>query len=293
MNIDHRMNGKLVLVTGATNGIGKVTAEELANQGASVVILGRNADRAQATASEIRAKSGNPGIDYLVVDLSSLAQVRQVAEEFKKKYNRLDVLVNDAGAIFAQRQVTVDGYEKTFAVNHLAYFLLTNLLLDLLKASAPACIVNVSSHSHTFGSLDFDDLQTRHYFYGGYTAYGRSKLANIMFTYELARRLEWTGVTANALHPGGVNTGFGKNNGGVMSLAMKIIGPRQLTPEQGAKTSIYLASSPEVEGVTGKYFVDCQPVRSSPASYDEVAQKRLWQVSEELTGLTVQVPRAA
>jgi retinol dehydrogenase-14 len=285
MDSDQRMNGKVVLVTGATNGVGKVTALELAKMGASVVITGRNREKTRLTASEIRLKSGNPSVDCLVGDLSSLAQVRQLAAGLRQKYDRLDVLVNNAGAIFARRYVTVDGYEMTFAFNHLAYFLLTNLLLDMLKASAPARVVSVSSRSHRMAQLDFDDLQTTHYSYGGYKAYGRSKLANIMFTYELARRLEGSGVTANVLHPGSVNSGFGKNNRGVMKLAMKIVNRFQLSPEQGAQTSIYLASSPEVEGVSGKYFVDSHPVPSSAASYDEAAQKRLWEVSAELTGL--------
>ncbi len=279
------MQGKVVLVTGATNGIGKITAQELANKGASVVIVGRSAEKTLATASEIRQKSGNPDVEGLVADLSSLEQVRRLADEFKKKHTRLDVLVNNAGAIFSRRQVTADGFEMTFAFNHLAYFLLTNLLLDLLTASAPARIVNVSSAAHLNGPLDFDDLQTIHYSFGGYRAYGHSKLANIMFTYELARRLEGTRVTANALHPGTVNTGFGKNNGGVMNLAMKAFAMFQIPPEQGAQTSIYLASSPEVEGVSGQYFVDCKPARSSASSYDEAAQKRLWEISEQMTGL--------
>ncbi len=283
--MDREMNGKVVLVTGATNGIGKITAQELANKDATVVIVGRNAEKTQATASEIRSKSGNQAVEGLVADLSSLAQVRELAGEFKKKYTRLDVLVNNAGAIFARRQVTADGFEMTFAFNHLAYFLLTNLLLDLLNASAPARIVIVSSAAHLNGPLDFDDLQSNRYRYGGFGAYGHSKLENVMFTYELARRLEGTGVTANALHPGTVNTGFGKNNGGVMNLAMKAFAMFQISPEQGAQTSIYLASSPEVKGVSGQYFVNCKPARSSASSYDEEAQKRLWEISEQMTGL--------
>ena len=282
------MKGKVVLVTGATNGIGKITAQELATKGATLVIVGRNAEKTRATAGEIRLKSGNPGVDSLTADLSSLEQVRQLAGEFMKKYNRLDVLINNAGGIFARRQVTVDGYEMTFAFNHLAYFLLTNQLLGLLEASAPARIINVSSAAHLNGPFDFEDLQSVHYSYGGFRAYSHSKLANVMFTYELARRLAGTGVTANALHPGTVNTGFGKNNGGVMNLAMKAFAMFQIPPEQGAQTSIYLASSPEVEGVSGKYFVDCKPERSSASSYDEVAQKRLWEISEEMTALARQ-----
>ncbi len=279
------MDGKVVLVTGANSGIGRVTALELARLGAAVVIVGRNKEKTRVTASNIRLKSGSAIVECLLADLSSMAEVRQLASEFKKKYHRLDVLVNNAGAIFARRYITVDGHEMTFALNHLANFLLSNLLLDMLKASAPARIVNVSSRAHRMAELDFNDLQTTHYGYGGYKAYGRSKLANIMFTYELARRLEGTGVTSNALHPGGVNSGFGKNNGGVMRLAMKMISRFQLTPEQGAQTSIDLASSPAVEGVSGKYFVDCAAVSSSPSSYDEASQLRLWKVSAEMAGI--------
>lgn len=285
MNSDQPMDGKVILVTGANSGIGKETALELARLGAAVVIVGRNKEKTRVTASNVRLKSGSAIVECLLADLSSMAEVRQLASEFKQRYHRLDVLVNNAGAIFARRYITVDGYEMTFALNHLANFLLSNLLLDMLKASAPARIVNVSSRAHRMAELDFNDLQTAHYGYGGYKAYGRSKLANIMFTYELARRLEGTGVTANALHPGGVNSGFGKNNGGVMRLAMKMISRFQLTPEQGAQTSIFLASSSAVEGVSGKYFVDCAAVSSSPSSYDEASQQRLWEVSAEMAGI--------
>ena len=285
MNSDQPMNGKVVLVTGANSGIGRAIALDLAIKGAAVVIVGRNKEKTRVTASNIRLRSGSPIVECLMADLSSMAEVRQLASEFKKKYHRLDVLVNNAGAIFARRYITVDGYEMTFALNHLANFLLSNLLLDYLKASAPARIVNVSSRAHWRAQLDFNDLQTAHYSYGGFKAYGRSKLANIMFTYELARRLERTGVTANALHPGGVNSGFGKNNGGAMRLAMKMVSRFQLTPEQGAETPIYLASSPEVEGVNGKYFINCSPVQSSPASYDLAAQKQLLEISAQMTGI--------
>ncbi len=279
------MDGKVVLITGATNGIGKVTALELARLGARVVIVGRDAAKTEATAGELRPASGNAQVDFLVADLSSQAQVRRLAEEFQHKYPRLDVLVNNAGMYFAQRQETVDGIERTFALNHLAYFLLTNLLLDTLKASAPARIVNVSSAAHNGVSLNFDDLQNREYGMAGYRAYGQSKLANLLFTYELARRLQGTRVTANALHPGAVGTGFGKNNRGLVKLAMGLISRFELTPEQGAQTEIYLASSPEVESASGQYFVRCKPARSSPASYDEPAQRRLWEISAQMTGL--------
>jgi len=278
----NEMNGKVVLVTGATNGIGKVAALELAKKGASVTIVGRSAEKTAAAAAEIRQASGSSAVEFLLADLSVMAQVRRLAGEFLQKHNRLDVLVNNAGAYFSQRQLSADGYEMTFALNHLSYFLLTGLLLDLLKASAPARIVNVSSAAHTMGPLDFNDLMTEDYGMAGFKAYGRSKLANVMFTYELARRLEGTGVTVNALHPGGVNTGFGKNNTGLVKAAMKIFGRFSLTAEQGAQTTIYLASSPEVNGVSAKYFDKCKAVASSEASYDLAAQRKLWEISEKL-----------
>ena len=283
----NEMNGKVVLVTGATNGIGKVTALELAKKGATVVIVGRNPEKTAAIVAELQQQSGNPAVDCLLADLSQMTQVRRLASEFKQKYNRLDVLVNNAGSHYSKRQVTADGYELTFAFNHLAYFLLTLLLLDLLKASAPARIVNVSSIAHQVGPLNFDDLMSVKYGMVGFRAYGQSKLANIMFTYDLARRLEGTGVTVNVLHPGSVNTGFAKNNRGIWRVVMGLISHFSLTPEQGAQTSIFLASSPEVAGVSGKYFDRCRAVPSSSASYDRVAQQRLWSVSEELTGLPV------
>jgi retinol dehydrogenase-12 len=283
--MSHEMDGKIVLVTGATNGIGKVAALELAKKGAVVTIVGRNAGKTAATAAEISKVSGNPTVEFLLADLSVMAQVRRLAGEFRQNHDRLDVLVNNAGAYFTQRQLSADGYEMTFALNHLSYFLLTDLLLDLLKASASARIVNVSSGAHNLGPLDFNDLMTEDYGMAGFKAYGRSKLANVMFTYELARRLEGSGVTVNALHPGGVNTGFGKNNAGLVQLAMKIFGRFSLTPEQGAQTTIYLASAPEVAGITGKYFDKCKAVPSSEASYDQAAQRKLWEISEKLVAV--------
>ncbi len=284
------MNGKTVLITGGTNGIGKVTALELAKQGAAVVIIGRSPRKTAETVAAIQQQSGSQSVESIIADLSSMAEVRRAASEFKARHSRLDVLVNNAGAVFAQRQQTVDGYEMTFALNHLAYFLLTNLLLDTLKASAPARIVNVSSDVHKGAKLNFDDLQhQRSYGMGGLNVYGESKLANVLFTNELARRLQGTGVTVNSLHPGMVRTGFGRNNGGMMRLIMPVIQRFGISEEEGAQTSIYLASSPEVEGVTGKYFDKSKATPSSPESYDEAAQKRLWAVSEELTGVAEKV----
>ncbi len=281
------MRGKTVLITGATNGIGKVTALEIAKMGARVVIVGRNASKTQAVANEIKAASKNDAVDILIGDLSVMADVRRVADEFKRKYQRLDVLVNNAGAYFTSRQETVDGYEMTFALNHLNYFLLTDLLLDTLKASAPSRIVNVSSDAHRGMSLNFDDLQHKQaYGTAGWPAYGESKLANILFTYELAQRLAGTGVTANVLHPGFVATGFGHNSSKIMGLVMGVVQRFfALTPEQGAETMIYLATSPEVEGITGKYFDKSKAVQSSSQSYDKDAAHRLWEISESLVGL--------
>jgi len=281
-----KLDGKTILITGATNGIGKAAALQLAKQGATIVIAGRNPAKTARTVDEIKAQSGNPAVNGLIADLSSLAEVRRLAAEFCQKYTRLDVLINNAGGIFANRELTVDGYEHTFAFNHLAYFLLTNLLLDQLKASAPARIVNVSSGVHEGAVIDFDDLQNqKNYGYGGNRAYGQSKLANVMFTYALARRLAGSGVTVNAVRPGVVATGFGENNTGLLRLGAQIFHLFSITPEQGADTAVHLASSPEVEGMTGKYWYKRKAVPSSPVSYDEAAQQRLWDVSAQLTGL--------
>lgn len=284
------MDGKVVLITGATNGIGKVAALELAKQGAQVVIVGRNPAKTAEAVAAIKAQSGNPAVEMIVADLSSMAEVRKAAEAFKSGHERLDVLINNAGAVFGTRQETVDGYEMTFALNHLAYFLLTNLLLDTLKASAPARIINVSSGAHAFGRIDFDNLNSeKGYSAGGFRAYGTSKLQNLLFTYELARRLAGTGVTAHALHPGSVATGFAHNNRGWLSLLYRVVDRFSLTPEQGADTIIYLASSPQLIGETGQYWEKRKAIRSSAASYDEAAQARLWAVSEQLTGLAAGV----
>jgi NAD(P)-dependent dehydrogenase (short-subunit alcohol dehydrogenase family) len=279
------MIGKVCMVTGATSGIGKVTARALAEQGATVIVVGRNPARTDATVREIRQQTGNSQVELLLADLSSMQQVRDLAAEFKRRHDRLHVLVNNAGAIFMMRRMSVDGLEMTFALNHLSPFLLTNLLLDTIKASAPARIVNVSSVTHFGVRLNLDHLQRR-WLDNGYSVYARSKLMILLFTHELARRLEGTGVTVNALHPGMVRSHFFTNNWGVLGKAIWwVISLPMISPEQGAQTSVYLASSPEVEGVSGQYFVRCKPVRSSRASYDEEAQHRLWQVSAELTGL--------
>ncbi len=276
------MRGKVCVVTGATSGIGLVTARELAHLGARVVLVGRSRERADAAAAAIRAAVADADLDVLLADLSSQRQVRELARQVRERYPRLDVLVNNAGGMWLERRLTEDGLEMTFAVNHLAYFLLTQLLLDVLRAAAPARVVNVSSEAHRRARLDFDDLMGERR-YRGWRAYCRSKLANLLFTYELARRIDGSGVTANALHPGWVATGFGRDNGWRGRLLQSAARWLAIGPDEGARTAIYLASSPEVAGVSGRYFVRERAVPSSPASYDEAAARRLWQVSEELT----------
>ncbi len=280
------MQGKICLITGANSGIGKVTALELARRGATVVMVCRNAAKGSAAQSEIRDTSGNTAVDLLLADLSSLASVRELAEAFQKRYSRLDVLINNAGIYLGRYMETNDGFEQTFAVNHLAPFLLTNLLRDLLITSAPARIITVSSEAHRWGRMDFDDLHGKRG-YNGMRAYSQSKLANILFTYELARQLAGTGVTANCLHPGGVATNFAKEKAGLFGIIFSLIRPVLRTPEQGAETSIYLATAPEVADITGTYFRDKRPVRSARISYDQTTWQRLWHVSAELVGLPV------
>lgn len=279
---DKPMLGKVCIVTGATAGIGKITATALAAQGAELIITGRNQQKTEATAQQIKSETGNESVQYLLSDFSDLQQVRDLVTAFKEQYSRLDVLVNNAGAFFNSRIETPYGVEMTFLVNHLTPFLLTNLLLDRLQASTPARIVNVSSDGHKQGTMKFDDLGFNQGYFG-MKAYGRSKLANILFTYELARRLGDSAVTVNALHPGHVATDIWKTSFPMIGPALKwIIGLFALTPEQGADNSIYLASSPEVAGITGKYFVKREPVQSSPISYDEKVAQKLWEISENL-----------
>jgi NAD(P)-dependent dehydrogenase (short-subunit alcohol dehydrogenase family) len=277
------MQGKKVLVTGATNGIGLVTAREMARMGAQVTIISRDAKKCARVTEEINSDTANP-IEFIAEDLSTLAGVRRAAAQFSRHHQHLDVLVNNAGGFFLKRIVTPEGLEKTFALNHLSYFLLTNLLLDLLKVSSPTRIVNVASGSHMGAKIGFDDLLGEKH-YAGFRAYGQSKLANVLFTYELARRLVGSSVTVNALHPGYVDTGIPLHNGflgGIAKIYARIFAKK---PEEGAQTSIYLASSPDVEGVTGKYFVNCLPVESSVESYDKAVAKKLWEVSQKFTGI--------
>src|SRR2546421_2785072 len=280
------MQGKICMVTGANSGIGKATALALAQMGATVVMVCRDRARGEEARSEIITKSRNNAVDLLLADLSSQQSIRQLVEHFQHHYPHLHVLINNAGAAFpGRRRETVDGLEMTFAVNYLAPFLLTNLLLDVLKASAPAQIVNVSSASHKSGYIQMDDLQGEKH-NRSMRAYPQSKLAIVLFTYELARRLQGTGVTANCLDPGFVATNIGQTGASLpVRLLIKLIGSFGTSPEKGAKTSIYLASSPEVEGVTGKYFVKSLPKRSAAISYDESLQRQLWEQSAKLVNL--------
>jgi retinol dehydrogenase-12 len=279
------MDGKLVLVTGATSGIGYYTAMEVARMGAQVIIHGRNEARCVSSVQAIQQETGNLAISYILAELSSQAQVRALAERFYEQHSRLDVLVNNAGAAFLFRKLSEDGLEMTLAVNHLSHFLLTNLLLPALQASPSARVVNVSSGSHYGERIDFNDLQFSR-FYRPWKAYGRSKLANILFSYELARRMSGTGITSNALTPGMVATEIWKKvNRWLTPLIYPVIARRAQTPSQGAQTSIYLASSREVEGISGLYYANQHPVHSSPASYDVQAARQLWEISAQLTRL--------
>ena len=272
------------MITGASSGIGRATALELARMGADLVLVCRDRVRAHETVAEIRTHSGHHNIEVMLADLSSQQAIRQLAKDYLATDRPLHVLINNAGIVNLHRTLTVDGIEEVFAVNHLAYFLLTNLVLNRLKASAPARIVNVASDAHRFGALNFDELGGERS-YRTMRIYGQSKLANILFTYELARRLQGTGVTVNCLHPGAVATGLGKNNGGWARVVIGMLRPFFRTPTSGAATSIYLASAPQVEGVSGKYFNNCKATRSSTASYDAAAARRLWDISAQMTDL--------
>src|ERR1022692_4200565 len=278
------MAGRTVLVTGGTGGIGKATALGLAAMGAQVAITGRDHGRAESAAREIRA-AGRGQVDVFVADLSAQSEVRRLADEVLQSLSRIDVLVNNVGGYWNTRHVTADGLERTFAVNHLAPFLLTSLLLGRLQRSAPARVVTVSSNVQAMGRIDFDDLQGERS-YSGARAYNQSKLANVLFTYELARRLQATSVTANALHPGVVSTSFGAEDPGrAQRLFTPFMRPFMKTPAQGAATSVHLASAPDLEQVTGRYFASSKPRKSAKRSYDEAAAAWVWQLSAGLVGL--------
>ncbi len=279
------MTGKTILITGGTGGIGKAAAIALGSMGARVGIIGRDQARATLAAAEISRESGASAVDVFVADMSSQAEVRRLAKEVLAAYPRLDVLLNNVGGFWANRHVTADGLEHTFALNHLAPFLLTSLLLERLTASAPARVVTVSSAAQSMGSIDFDDLMGERT-YSGQRAYNQSKLANIMFTYELSKRLEGTGVTATAVHPGMTSTDFSAEDP-ALGILVRILRPFMQTPAQGADTAVYLASSREVEGASGGYFVKRKAKRSHAASYDAATTGRLWQVSAELVGIAL------
>lgn len=276
------MQGKVCLVTGSSSGMGLVTARELASMGAIVVMLCRNRAKGESVQAQIKTASGNPQVDLIVADLSELSEVQRAANELKQRYTRLHVLINNAGGMNAGRRVTFEGLEATFVTNYLAPFLLTQLLLDVLQVSAPARIINVSAPAHKIGKIDFADLQSKHR-YNALKAYAQAKLAQIFFAYELAERLAVTGITVNALDPGHVITNFNASTQGLMHLIAGVIYFFDgISPEKGAQTILYLATSPEVEGVSGKYFLKCKPIPSSRRSYDVAVRQHLWNVSEAL-----------
>jgi NAD(P)-dependent dehydrogenase (short-subunit alcohol dehydrogenase family) len=277
----NEMKGKRVVLTGASRGIGRATALALGRMGADLSFVVRDGARGGAVADEVRALGAGGDVDVFVADLSSMADVRRVAAEILAKHDRIDVLVNNAGALLMERQVTKDGYEATFATNHLAYFLLTELLLEAVKKAPAGRIVNVASEAHHRGTIAFDDLMGEKR-YSGWSAYSASKLANILFTSELARRLEGTKVTANSLHPGVIASGFALNNKGVMAAAWKLMSPFLTSSEKGARTTIFLATDPSVANVSGKYFSKCKVTTPSREARDANVAKRLWNVSEEL-----------
>jgi len=274
------MNERVYVVTGATGGVGYETARGIAQQGGRVVVVGRSAQKCRATVEQISRETGNPQIDSAVADLSVQAEIRRLAAELTERYPRIHVLVNNVGAVFMKRQESADGVEMTLALNHLGTYLLTRLLLPVIQASAPSRIVNVSSVAHQGARIKFPALD-----FSGWTGYQASKLANILFTNELARRLDGTGVSVNALHPGLVASNFGMNNPGPFRLLKPLVNLFAINNEEGARTSVYLATSADVEAVTGQYFAGCKARRSSPASMDREVAAKLWDVSAQMTGL--------
>jgi NAD(P)-dependent dehydrogenase (short-subunit alcohol dehydrogenase family) len=280
----NELKGKTIIITGANSGIGLATAVSLANKGARICLICRDEKRGLDALKKVKAQSGNGDADLLLADFSSLDIIRAAALEIKSKYKKLDVLINNAGSISGNRQVTRDGYEWTFGVNHLAPFLLTNLLLPLIKDSAPSRIITVSSMVHQYSYINFDDIMSEKK-YGEMKAYAQSKLANLLFAFELSRKLAGTGVTSNAVHPGAVRSGFARSSGLLMKTLYSVGKYLLSSPEKGARTSIYLASSPEVERVTGRYFINCKPAKPSAKALDESTAKKLWELSTKLAGL--------
>ena len=278
--VQNLLQNKNIIVTGGSTGIGLESARGLAELGASVWIVGRDESKSKKAVEDIKQSTGNDKVDYFIADLSSIASIKDVSRLILSKLDHLDVLLNNAGAIFMTRKVSVDGFEMSFALNHINYFLLTRLLLDLIKSTPKARIVNVSSSAHYSGHINFSDLQSNNY--SSMRVYSASKLMNVLFTYELAGRLAGTGITVNALHPGFVASNFGKSNGGIMVPIFKLFHLGAIDCREGAKTSIFLSSSPEVEGVTGKFFDKCKAVKSSKESYDKDVALRLWDETEKL-----------
>jgi len=283
MELDSNLSGKVCIITGATSGIGEATAHQLARMNATVIIVSRDPKKCARVVSEIKEQTNNSSVDFLAADLSSQKEIRRIVEEFRSRYHRLDILVNNAGAIFLSRFKSADGIEKTFALNHLAYFMLTNLLLDMLIASAPARIINVTSAKHTGAVMNFEDLEFRKG-YSGQKAYMQSQLANLLFTFELAHRLEGRGVTVNAVHPGFVETNLGKNNAGIFKPLISMLRIGGLTPQEAASYIIYLASSSEIADVSGSYFFKDKATASLAAYYEDSA-RLLWEVSAAKVGL--------
>jgi len=281
----NRMNGKVVLITGANSGIGRASALGLARLGATVVMLCRSAKRGKKAQSWVRKHSRNDDVHLLLADLSRRQEIFDAANEFKGRFRRLDVLLNNAGILTRTRRLTAGGIEVQFFVNHLAYFLMTGLLLDVLRDSAPSRIVNVASTAHSRGTLDFDNLQGEQH-YDGWQQYGNTKLANIVFTYELARRLEGSGVTVNCLHPGVIHTNLMSNYSKALSGLWHMLQWFFKQPDEGATTPVFLASSPTVADESGKYYRNCAPMGTTEESNDQVVQRRLWEASESLTGFT-------
>jgi NAD(P)-dependent dehydrogenase (short-subunit alcohol dehydrogenase family) len=279
------MTNKICVVTGATSGIGKETAKALALKGAFVIIVGRNVKKCIATVNSIKQHTGSTLVDYVCTDLSDLKQVYNLAKVLKKNYHHIDVLVNNAGAYFKTRYQSMDGYEMTLALNYLSPFLLTSLLINMLQESKQGRIINVSSNAHFKGTIHLEDLQSKHEF-EGFNSYAQSKLALMLFTYELARRLKNTNITVNALHPGLVATNFGKNNGWFRFYLRRLIKRHEISAPEGSRTCIYLATSPDVADITGGYFIQDKQVMSSGDSYDQKLAKQLWEVSEILTNIS-------
>jgi len=281
--MDKELQDKVILLTGATEGIGLAAAHELAGRGAQLTLVARNKEKGERVLAELKAESGNEKLELFIADMSKRADVRALAEQFRARHDRLDVLANNAGAVFTQRQLSPDGLEMTFALNHLGYFLLTSLLLDLIKKTPNARVVSTSSGAHQMGKIDFDDIARRENGYSGWSAYGASKLANILFTRELARRLDGTSATANCLHPGFVQTRFALNNEGLIKGAVKLGAALfARSPRKGAETLLWLATSPEAAKFNGEYFHDRKVAGTNKAAKDDALAAKLWEFSEKL-----------